>query len=90
MAEFERALRVGFVLGSFALLWYGGIEVLHHAVLRSLLRLEGNIPSRYPAFLDHAVDLIFLRRAGGGYIFIHQLLHDYFAQLGKARLHGGN
>lgn len=74
------ALRMGFVLGLMALMWYGGIEVLYHAVLRFLLRREGPIPARYPDFLDYAVDLIFLRRVGGSYIFIHQLLlQDHFA-----------
>lgn len=69
-----------------ALLWYGGIEAIHHAVLRTLLRREGSIPSRYSAFLDQAVDLIFLRRVGGGYIFIHQLLQDYFARKHNLRV----
>ncbi len=76
------ALRLGITLGLMALLWYGGIEVLHHAALRALLRREGSVPVRYVDFLDHAVDLIFLRRVGGGYIFIHQLLQDYFAREG--------
>lgn len=74
------SLRLGIMLGLLALLWYGGIEVLHHAVLRMLLQREDSIPRRYPAFLDHAVELIFLRRVGGGYIFVHQLLQNYFAQ----------
>ena len=75
---------MGLVLGSWALLWYGGIEILHHAVLRTLLRLEGNTPPCYTDFLDHVVDLIFLRRVGGSYIFFHQLLHEYFAQRGRS------
>ncbi|MDX1415303.1 MAG: BTAD domain-containing putative transcriptional regulator [Candidatus Promineifilaceae bacterium] len=74
------SLRIGFTLGSWALLWYGGIEVIYHAVLRILLRCEGSITPRYTDFLEHAVDLIFLRRVGGGYIFVHQLLHNYFAR----------
>ena len=32
-------------------------------------------------FLDHCVDLIFLRRVGGGYIFIHRLLMEPFAEM---------
>ena len=32
-------------------------------------------------FLETAKDLIFLRRIGGGYIFIHRLLLEYFAAL---------
>jgi len=75
------ALRLAFALGLLALLWYGGIEVLNHVVLQILLHIEGSIPFQYTDFLNHAVDLIFLRRVGGGYIFVHQLLHNYFAQI---------
>lgn len=32
-------------------------------------------------FLDYATERIFLRKVGGGYIFIHRLLQDYFAEL---------
>jgi len=31
--------------------------------------------------LEHYVDLIFLRRIGGGYIFIHRLLMEHFAEM---------
>ena len=30
---------------------------------------------------DHCVDLIFLRRVGGGYIFVHRLLMEHFAEM---------
>jgi hypothetical protein len=32
-------------------------------------------------FLDQCVDLIFLRRVGGGYIFVHRLLMEHFAEM---------
>jgi hypothetical protein len=36
-------------------------------------------PLRYVAWLDHAVRLRLLYRAsGGGYVFIHQIVRDYF------------
>jgi hypothetical protein len=31
--------------------------------------------------LGHATERIFLRKVGGGYILIHRLLQDYFAEL---------
>jgi hypothetical protein len=37
----------------------------------------------YVKFLDYAEERIFLRKIGGGYIFIHRLLQDYFAALYK-------
>ena len=35
----------------------------------------------YAQFLDYATERIFLRKVGGGYIFIHQLLQDCFTEL---------
>jgi hypothetical protein len=35
----------------------------------------------YPPFLDYAAERILLRKAGGGYIFVHRLLLEYFASL---------
>jgi hypothetical protein len=32
-------------------------------------------------FLNHCVDLIFLHRVGGGYIFVHRLLMEHFAEM---------
>lgn len=32
-------------------------------------------------FLDYAAERIFLRKIGGGYIFIHRYLMEYFASL---------
>ncbi|MDP1546822.1 MAG: hypothetical protein Q8L87_12425 [Anaerolineales bacterium] len=30
---------------------------------------------------ENCVDLIFLRRVGGGYIFVHRLLMEHFAEM---------
>jgi hypothetical protein len=49
--------------------------------LRVLLWREGAIPWNYPHFLDYAAQHILLRKVGGGYIFLHRLLLDYFANL---------
>jgi hypothetical protein len=32
-------------------------------------------------FLDYATERILLRRVGGGYVFVHRLLQEYFASL---------
>ena len=79
------ALRVGVALGGAAWLGFGGIALINHATLRLLLWQEGAVPLRYPRFLDACVDLIFLRRVGGGYIFVHPLLQAYFAALDANR-----
>jgi hypothetical protein len=58
---------------------YGGRTCLQHLVLRLMLRYHGSAPRCYVAFLDYANDRIFLRKVGGGYMFIHRLLQEYFA-----------
>jgi hypothetical protein len=62
-------------------LLYGGATVLQHYALRWLLYRNGFLPLRLVPFLDYCVDRIFLRRVGGGYIFVHRLLMEHFASL---------
>lgn len=42
---------------------------------------NGNIPWDYARFLDYATELGFLEKVGNGYIFIHPLLLEHFAQM---------
>ncbi|HTK06050.1 MAG TPA: NACHT domain-containing protein [Ktedonobacteraceae bacterium] len=62
----------------------GGFATVQHFVLRILLWTTGCTPWRYPQFLDYAHERILLRKigGGGGYIFMHRLLRDYFANPG--------
>jgi hypothetical protein len=85
---------VGTVLGAFFLFIYGGLicgcilggsAVLKHYVLRIILWISGYIPRNFVLFLEHSAKLILLRKVGGGYIFIHRLLLDYFADLPARR-----
>ncbi|SRR6266487_127945 len=59
----------------------GGLICIQHVILRILLWRSGSIPWNYPRFLDYAAERILLRKVGGGYIFVHRLLLDYFASL---------
>jgi transcriptional regulator with XRE-family HTH domain len=72
------ALVVGLVFAMIGGLFFGGATCIQHFVLRGFLWLSGSIPPDYVGFLDYAVERILLRRVGGGYIFIHRLLLDYF------------
>jgi hypothetical protein len=78
-------LLVGLALGLAFGLFFGGLAVLRHGLLRLILWLSGATPWNLARFLDYTCDLIFLRRVGGGYIFLHRLLLDYFAALGESR-----
>jgi eukaryotic-like serine/threonine-protein kinase len=70
---------VGLLIGLSTGLRYGGRACLQHALLRLGLRYHGLVPWHYVNFLDYAADRIFLRKAGGGYLFVHRQLQDYFA-----------
>jgi hypothetical protein len=70
-------LSVGTIIG----LRGGGIACIQHLLLRWHLWQSGSIPWNYPHFLDHAAERILLRKVGGGYIFVHRLLLEYFASL---------
>jgi eukaryotic-like serine/threonine-protein kinase len=80
-------LAIGLVSGLFAGLLGGlvvglldgGRSYLRHRVLVVLLRRQGLIPADLLGFLEYADSRILLRRAGGGYLFVHRLLQDYFA-----------
>jgi hypothetical protein len=66
-------------LTSLGALWYGGLDIIQHYTLRLILWYRGHIPRDCTRFLDYATERIFVRKVGGGYIFIHRLLLEYFA-----------
>jgi hypothetical protein len=74
-------LSIGLVLGLRAGVTYGGIAVLQHIVLRLMLYRAGLLPLKLALFLNSCADCILLRKVGGGYIFIHRSLLEYFASL---------
>jgi hypothetical protein len=59
----------------------GGSAVIKHYALRLILLLKGYTPLRFIDFLDHCARLILLKKVGGGYIFIHRMLLEYFAEM---------
>ena len=72
-------LRLGLAVGLFGALNAGGRACLEHLALRLLLVRNGSAPWDYAKFLDCAAERILLRKVGGGYIFIHRMLLEYFA-----------
>ncbi|MBD2312308.1 protein kinase [Desertifilum sp. FACHB-1129] len=66
---------------SFGLVVGGGEACLKHLILRLILYCQGCIPWNYSRFLDYATERIFLQKVGGGYIFVHRLLLEHFAQM---------
>jgi serine/threonine protein kinase/DNA polymerase III delta prime subunit len=80
-------LIIGLSAGLLAGLLYGGLACLRHGVVRLLLWRAGSMPWNYPHFLDSAAERILLRKVGGGYIFVHRLLLEYFASLDSTPIH---
>ena len=74
-------LIVGLLVGLLVGLSYGGSFVIQHYVLRLMLSRKNYLPWKLVPFLDYCTDLIFLRRVGGGYIFVHRLLMEHFAAM---------
>ncbi len=71
----------GLVSGIIVGIKYGGLALIQHYSLRFILSRNNLLPWRLVPFLNHCVDLIFLRRVGGGYIFVHRLLMEHFAEM---------
>jgi hypothetical protein len=71
----------GLIGGLIAGLNRGGSAVIKHYALRLILSWKGYTPFNFIKFLDHCAKLIFLKKVGGGYIFVHRMLLEYFADL---------
>jgi hypothetical protein len=74
-------LNFGLIFGISSGLYFGGLAVIQHFALRFVLCREGHLPWKLVPFLDYAAERIFLRKVGGGYVFVHRMLMDYFADL---------
>jgi serine/threonine protein kinase len=68
----------GFIAG---FIFGGGQACLKHLVLRMILHRDRYIPWNYSRFLNHVAGRVFLQKVGGGYIFVHRLLLEHFAQM---------
>jgi hypothetical protein len=75
------SLIFGFLGGILSGLYFRGPTLIQHYAVRFILSRNNILPWKLVSFLDHCVDLIFLRRVGGGYIFVHRLLMEHFAEM---------
>ncbi|MCI0555233.1 MAG: hypothetical protein L0287_30170 [Anaerolineae bacterium] len=75
------ALFGGLIFGLIGGLNAGYLDLIEHYSLRFVLTRNKSLPWRLVLFLGYAVDLIFLRRVGGSYIFVHRLLMEHFAEM---------
>jgi GTPase SAR1 family protein len=61
----------------------GGLVSVEHLILRVVMGVTGQMPWDVVGFLDEGVESGLLRRVGSGYMFMHGLLQDYFAEMGE-------
>jgi hypothetical protein len=68
------------VLAGTLTFWFtgGGVWLAHHAA-RWTASKAGMLPRDLFGFLAHADERLLLRRAGGGYQFLHRALQEYIA-----------
>ncbi|MDM8568308.1 NACHT domain-containing protein [Thiotrichales bacterium HSG1] len=59
---------------------FGGEAVIQHYILRLVLFLEGYTPFNLVRFLDASSKLIFLKKVGGSYVFIHRMFLEHLAE----------
>ncbi|OGO36601.1 MAG: hypothetical protein A2W35_16395 [Chloroflexi bacterium RBG_16_57_11] len=76
----------GLIMGLAFGLLYGGFFIIVHLLSRLFLYWSSHLPWNIVAFLDYCTDRIFLRRVGGGYIFIHRMLMEHFAEMDEERI----
>lgn len=70
---------VGLFVFTALFLVYGGFTVLMHGILRLWLASRSPFGLSLEAPLGRAVALGLMRQVGGGYVFLHRTLLDYFA-----------
>jgi hypothetical protein len=75
------SLDLALIIALIGALNRGGSAVIKHYGVRLVLCGKSFSPLNLVAFLDHCDKLILLKKVGGGYIFIHRMLLDYFADL---------
>ena len=74
-------LSIGLTIGLLCGLIGGGSACLRHFSLRVRLYRMSYTPWNYARFLDYATERLFLQKVGGGYIFVHRMLLEHFAQM---------
>jgi MFS family permease len=78
-ADPRRALITGLLLALFALPLFGVSNATKHYLVRLFLWYKKLTPWRLVRILNYCAGLVLLRKVGGGYIYMHRSLQDYFS-----------
>jgi eukaryotic-like serine/threonine-protein kinase len=74
------SLGIGWAVAACTSCLFGGFDYLKHQTLKWIVTATGQLPKPLGAFLDYACELSFLKPVGGGYLFLHRLLQNHFAE----------
>jgi hypothetical protein len=77
------AIANALAFGVLGAILYGGGDAILHLILTTILWYKGHIPRHYIHFLNYAADRVFLQKVGGGYIFVHRMLMEHFANMNE-------
>ncbi|MGE0324022.1 MAG: protein kinase [Polyangiaceae bacterium] len=82
----ETGVGVGLLVGVVLFFSFGGAGLTYHWVLRWMLARHSGMPFGLKRFLARGAHSGILRRVGGGHLFMHRTLRDYFASLDEDAL----
>jgi hypothetical protein len=68
----------------------GASAVVKHYALRLILSMQGYTPLNFVKLLDECNRLILLKKVGSGYVFVHGMFRDYFAEMNRESTKPGN
>lgn len=74
-------LLYGLIIGVYFGIHQGFYTAIQHFNLRRILYTKGDIPWNYSKFLDYTTESLFTQKVGGGFIFIHRMLMEHFANM---------
>jgi len=81
LATYIYPIGVGLLGGVVVGLNKGGATVIKHYCLRLAFWMFNYSPLKLVSLLDYCARIIILKKVGGGYVFIHRSVLEYFAEL---------
>ena len=81
---------IGLLSGLVGIFLFGGEALVQHFILRLIMQKNKLLSKHLLPFLENAVDLIFLRKVGGSYIFVHRTLMEHFAEMDLEKIESGD